>query len=154
MRKNQGIFGFCVLLLGAPLSTGTAHSMAQTPTTSASQKAPPSPARKCSRIYKPVCGVMNGQKQTFSNSCMAETHGAKIVHTVANAQMGGLDCRNGVKPYSACSTTGPATRLTGPHSMHSSGYSIKNPVSMPLLFSRIRMGSQLGFSISSLHAIC
>jgi len=35
--------------------------------------------RACPRIYRPVCGVVRGQRRTYSNSCVARNAGARIV---------------------------------------------------------------------------
>ncbi|MEQ8699276.1 MAG: hypothetical protein RLT05_22310 [Bauldia litoralis] len=35
--------------------------------------------RACPRIYRPVCGVVHGQRRTYSNNCVARNAGARIV---------------------------------------------------------------------------
>ena len=39
----------------------------------------PPPQRACTMEYRPVCGERRGQRQTFSNSCMAEAEGFHVV---------------------------------------------------------------------------
>ena len=45
----------------------------------AAKKKEPSKAEWCSFQYKPVCGVYNGKKTTFSNDCWAKREGAKSI---------------------------------------------------------------------------
>jgi len=42
----------------------------------------------CPRIYRPVCGVVNGVRRTYSNSCVARQAGARII-AQGQCQVGG-----------------------------------------------------------------
>lgn len=41
---------------------------------------PDRPPEMCTREYNPVCGERRGQRETFSNPCMARADGYRIVH--------------------------------------------------------------------------
>ncbi len=41
---------------------------------------PPLDRNFCTREYDPVCGVRNGDRQTFPNACEADVSGYRIVH--------------------------------------------------------------------------
>lgn len=40
---------------------------------------PPGPPQYCTREYAPVCARRGGDRQTFSNACMAEQSGYRVV---------------------------------------------------------------------------
>lgn len=46
------------------------------------ENSPPRPGPQpqiCTREFVPVCGVRNGERRTFSNECLAETSGFRII---------------------------------------------------------------------------
>ncbi|MCO5146950.1 MAG: peptidase [Aquamicrobium sp.] len=53
---------------------------------------PPRPGgpAACTMEYVPVCGERRGDRQTFSNACMARADGYRVVH--------GGECRRGGRP--------------------------------------------------------
>lgn len=55
----------------------------------------------CPAVYKPVCGVKNGVRRTYSNSCQAGCNGATIVEQ--DACGGGANTQAGATLHSTCS---------------------------------------------------
>jgi Kazal-type serine protease inhibitor domain len=55
----------------------------------------------CPTVYKPVCGVKNGVRRTYSNSCQAGCNGATVVEQ--DACGGGANTQAGATLHSICS---------------------------------------------------
>jgi hypothetical protein len=64
----------------AMAALATAFMFGTTGLSEAAKKAKePSKAEWCNFEYKPVCGVVDSKKRTFSNACWAKREGAKHI---------------------------------------------------------------------------
>jgi len=77
MRLKHIAFGAVIVAVTAGVAGWSAPSEAKHKMAAAPK---PQPLRMCTAFeYKPVCGIINGARQTYGSECWAMKDGAKIV---------------------------------------------------------------------------
>lgn len=80
MKLRNFAYGAAVVLASALIIVGTAGTSEAAGKKGKKAAAPPPPPPViCTTDYKPVCGVRQNLRFTYSNACFAQKDGAKVV---------------------------------------------------------------------------